>query len=75
MSASAGLERHSTSGALCQKRDQVVTSEPAIGNLTGLCINPIHLEHPLCNIQSIGRNIHLGPPFLKWLRRNSTLAH
>ena len=43
MSASAGLERHSTSRALCQKRDQVVASEPAIGNLTGLCINPVHL--------------------------------
>jgi hypothetical protein len=36
--------------------------------------DPVHLEHPLCSIQSICRSIHSGPPFLKCLCRNSTLG-
>ncbi len=46
VSASASLEGHSTRRALGQKCDQIVASEPAIGNLTGLCIDPVHLEYP-----------------------------
>lgn len=34
--------------------------------LSGLNVDPVHLEHVLCNIQSVCRSIHLGPPFLKW---------
>lgn len=58
--ATEGLNWIAFFGRFISRHKHVVTSEPAIGNLTGLCINPVHLEHPLCNIQSISRNLLLG---------------
>ncbi|SAL07695.1 hypothetical protein AWB81_08533 [Caballeronia arationis] len=75
VSAPARFESDTPGGTLSQKRDQIVTAKPPIRNLAGLGVDPVQLEHPLCNIQSVCRSIHLGPPFLKWLCRNSTLAH
>ncbi|SAL08012.1 hypothetical protein AWB81_08506 [Caballeronia arationis] len=75
VSAPARVESDTPGGTLSQKRDQIVTAKPPIRNLAGLGVDPVQLEHPLCNIQSVCRSIHLGPPFLKWLCRNSTLAH
>lgn len=34
--------------------------QPPIRDLAGLGVDPVQLEHPLCNIQSVCRSIHLG---------------
>src|ERR1019366_3738779 len=47
----------------------------SIHDLTRLCVDPVHLEHSLCHIQSICRSIHFGPSLPQVVCRNSTLAH
>jgi hypothetical protein len=61
MPTAARLQRYPAGRPPRQKRKQLVTSKASIHDLTGLCVNPVQLEHALCNIQSICRSIHFGP--------------
>ena len=66
-------------GSACLGRERLM-EQPFSSGHTYSCETETHAtcrshEHPLCNIESICRSIHLGPPFLEWLCRNSTLAH
>src|SRR5262249_21208018 len=47
-----------------RSKDRVSTKPgqlQSIHDLTGLGVDPVHLEHALCNVQSICRSIHFGP--------------
>ena len=41
--------------------------ETPVSNLASVSVDPVHLEHPLRDVESVCRRIHFGPPFLKWL--------
>lgn len=57
----ARLQRHTARPAFGQKVDQFRPAETPVNDLPSLSIDPVHLEHPLCNVQSIRRSIHFGP--------------
>src|SRR5258705_2193547 len=61
MPTAARFQRHLARRPLCQKSNQFVTSKSPIHDLTGLRIDPVHLEHSLCNVQAVCRSIHFGP--------------
>jgi hypothetical protein len=56
-----GRPRTTACRPLRQKPKQLVTTKSSIHDLTGLGVDPVHLEHSLCNVQSICRSIHFGP--------------
>ena len=64
--ATAGLQRNSRWGLPAEVLDQIVTPESTIDDLSRLVVDPVHLEHALCDIQTVRRGMHLRTSVRKW---------
>ena len=71
--AAAGLHHDAHRLQLREVRRKLGSRQLLAADLARLGFNPVQLHHVLCNVQTVSRTIHLGPPSAKFIR-NSTLA-